>query len=125
LGIKPEATIKAPLQAVQNTCPATWVNTSMVPNQRPFQAFEIPSLVERIEGIYGLIIRKAGLETCPFLSVVPNHYWWSLIPGGGRIALCIVVKTAPVLSILTHSVFVIWVFRGILNSPFGLVHMTL
>src|ERR1700730_15562613 len=34
--------------AIQNTCPATWVNSSIVPNQSPFKAYPIPAPVERI-----------------------------------------------------------------------------
>ncbi len=46
--------------AVQNTCPATWVNSSIVPNQSPFQAYPIPSPVESIARIRD-ILKKSGL----------------------------------------------------------------
>ena len=46
--------------AIQNTCPATWVNSSIVPNQSPFQAYPIPAPVDRIAGIRDTL-EKSGV----------------------------------------------------------------
>ena len=108
--------------AIQNTCPATWVNSSIVPKQSPFQAYPIPALVERIAGIQQRALRET-VEICPFLlrgiSSIQVAAAVICVFMGTTIA---VAKTAPVL--MLSGAFIL-VFRKILNSPLGLIYSTL
>ena len=46
--------------AIQNTCPSTWVNSSIVPNQSPFQAYPISAPVEKIaKGLKSILLATA------------------------------------------------------------------
>lgn len=43
---------------IQNTCPATWVNSSIIPNQSTFQAYPISAPVESIARIRDILERS-------------------------------------------------------------------
>jgi hypothetical protein len=60
--------------AIQNTCPATWVNSSIVPNQSTFQAYPIPAPVESVPipipfSVGAAAVRGAVAGTLALLTV--------------------------------------------------------
>gem|GEM_PF-5786850 len=57
---------------IQNTCPATWVNSSIVPHQSPFQAHQMSPLDRVVMGISRENLRLRAAITGSAFSAFPT-----------------------------------------------------
>jgi hypothetical protein len=105
--------------SIQNTCPATWVNSSIVPNQSPFQAEPIPAPIGKIEEMRDIAERSvlliSRITKSSRSTPAPLAFSAVLVKGGQYVAEAMVeaAKIAPVetfiagVSALTVVVFLV------------------